>query len=89
MKLYPLDADLYPFQVHSSTYVHYIELTSNSTLNDVSLLIGSILSFSKLPFSFESVDALYKEEELTLDEGLLFEQNGLKIGASCCADFQE
>ena len=85
----PFDADAYPFLVHSSAQINYVKLTSNSTLNDVSLLIGSLLDFNELSLNSKFVDALYKEEELALVGGLLFEQNGLKIGASCCADFQE
>ena len=85
----PFAADAYTFRVHSSTSIHYAESTSNSTLNDVSLLIGSLLSFNELPFNSKFVDALYKKEELALVGGLLFEQNDLKIGASCCADYQD
>ena len=85
----PFKADTYSFQVHSSMNTSRVELLGNSTLNDVSLLIGSLLNFNELPFNSKFVDALYKKEELALVGGLLFEQNNLTIAASCCADFQD
>ncbi|MEL6927699.1 MAG: hypothetical protein AAFO95_03580 [Cyanobacteria bacterium J06600_6] len=64
-------------------------MTSQSTLNDISLLIGSLLSFNQLQLDPRFTDALDKKDELALVGGLLFEQNSLKIAASCCADFQD
>ena len=85
----PFEIDTYHFQANHSTQVRLVEMTGNSSLNDVSLLIGSLLAFNDLSFNSEFFNALFKEEELALVGGLLFEQNNRVIGASCCADFQD
>ena len=88
-KVDPFANDAYDFQVNYSTQVRLVEMTSNSSLNDVGLFIGSLLAFNDLSFNSEFFNALFKEEELALVGGLLFEQNNRVIGASCCADFQD
>ena len=85
----PFEIDAYHFQVNYSTQVRLVEMTSNSSLNDVGLFVGSLLAFNNLSFNSEFFNALFKEEALALVGGLLFEQNNQLIGASCCADFQD
>ena len=83
------DRNDYDFEVDLSSEIHLVEMTSNSPLNDVGLFISSLLDFNNLSLDSDFVDALFKEQELALVGGLLFEQNNVVIGASCCADFQD
>jgi len=83
------DINTYHFKTDFSNQIRLVEMTSSSTLNDVSLFVGSLLSFNEISFNSKFIDALFKKDELALVGGLLFEQNNFKIGASCCADFQD
>ena len=85
----PFNTNDYIFHAHSSNQIQRIEMTGDSTNNDVALFVGSFLAFSNSCFGSQFIDSLFKEEELALVGGLLFEQNDLKISASCCADFQD
>ena len=85
----PFELETYSFPVDSSDRIRIIEMTSNSTLNDVGLLIGSLLAFNELFLDAQFIDALSKSKELALVGGLSFRQNGLRISSSYCADFQD
>ena len=85
----PFEINRYIFHAHSSKQIQRIEMTGNSTDNDIALFVGSFLSFGNFSFGSQFIDSLFEEEEVALVGGLLFEQNDLKIGASCCAEFQD
>ena len=81
--------DDYSFKVNFPQSIRLIEMTSNSSLNDVGLFIGSLLDFNNLSLNSKFIDLLFQEEELASIGGLLFESNNVAIGAGCCADFQD
>jgi hypothetical protein len=83
------DDNAYYFKVNIPQNIRLVSMTRNSSLNDIGLFIGSLLDFNDLSLNSEFIDALFKEEELGLVGGLLFESNDVVIGASCCADFQD
>jgi len=88
-EIYYFDEDEYGFPVKFEGTSEFIAMDSRSSLNDVSLFIGSLLSFNEMVLGEEFVSSLSKEEEMALVGGLLFEKNGKSIGPSCCADIQD
>jgi len=83
------DENAYSFKVDFPKSISLVEMTSNSSLNDIGLFIGSLLDFNDLSLNSKFIDLLFQEEELALVGGLLFESNNVAIGVGCCADFQD
>ena len=48
----------YCFEVHRPKGIRLVEMTSNSTLNDVGLFIGSLMSFNELSLNSEFIYVL-------------------------------
>lgn len=83
------DDDTYSFVFSYCKSFKFVEMTSNSNLNDVELLVASLLSFNDLDLNSNFVDSLFIPNELALVGGLSFKADDIHIGASCCADFQD
>jgi hypothetical protein len=60
------DNNAYSFKVNIPQNIRLVSMTKNSSLNDISLFIGSLLDFNNLSLNSEFIDALFKEEELAL-----------------------
>lgn len=77
------------FSVDFSSKEPFVKLTKESSLNDVAILVSSFLSFNSLKLNDEFVECLFLKNELALVGGLLFENDDILIGPSCCLDYQD
>jgi len=88
-EIHYFDESAYNFDVSFPKDSSFIILDENSTENDISLLVGSLLSFNDLCLNDEFIEALLKNDELALVGGIAFKQNETIIYPSCCADIQD
>ncbi len=65
------DDNAYSFKVNIPQNICLVSMTTNSSLNDIGLFIGSLLEFNDLSLNSKFINALFKEEELALVGGLL------------------
>lgn len=88
-EIHYFDESAYNFDVSFPKGKSFIELDENSTENDISLLVGSLLSFNDLDLNDEFIEALAMNDELALVGGLVFQKDEVSIYPSCCADLQD
>jgi hypothetical protein len=86
-EIYYFDERDYDFDVVLPDYLDVVVMGGKSNINDVSLFIGSLLSFNELSLDLNFIEALNKKE-LALVGGLEFLKDDIRIGPSCCADIQ-
>ena len=82
------NSNIYDFAVNRPSDISFIEMTGNSTLNDINLFIASLLSFNELSLDSKFLDSLFIKDELALSR-FIFKKDNISIRPSCCADFQD
>lgn len=88
-EIHYFDESAYNFDVSFPKGKSFVVLDENSTENDISLLVGSLLSFNDLDLNDEFIEALAMNDELALIGGLAFQKDEVLIYPSCCADLQD
>lgn len=82
------DLDQFEFKIDEIEGNPFIPVNGKTSPNEISMLIGSLLSINRAATIDSLVDELQKEDQLALGGGLTFSSHDYTIYPGCCSDFQ-